>query len=861
MSSQAPKWPLRFLRWFCREDYLDEIEGDLIELFEKRAQKAPTKARWRFAWDVSRSFRPVNFKKLKVNMFSKGIVTHTVLTGFRQMRRNKVFTGINVMGLTLSLVAFFLIGLFVFDELSYDRFHSQYQSIYRVLKTDSLETEKWAYNPPAVAPSLKEDYPEVVDFTRVFFMTDAEVFYGTENLNLSKGFLVDPSFFTMFDFEVVAGTKGLLLTERSNIVISKKVADTYFSSSNPIGESLKFGDREFVVSGVVSVPENSHLDFDYVLDIKARFDEETLGIWRQSFLYSYIHVQPNADIAALQSKSWDQFWKYEKTNKGIKLLLQPLANIHLDPDVNGQFSMSGNRIYVNLFIAAGVILLVIAAINFVNLTIGRTIHRYREMGIRKVVGANRTIVHTHFFGETLIIVMLSFVLAAVVSSQLLPVFNAVTGKGFTISGLLSRLPVMKVTMLLILVPALITLLTAYFPSILVARKSSIQLMQKQGSSLPFKNFLGKASNVFQFAISIILIIGSVVVVRQLDFIQTKDLGWSKNNLVAFPVKSGMFESYKALKGELEQHSAIEGITWVSELPIDVRTGGSIKFEGMNPEKQYVAYYMNGDENLYEIFRLKPDTNFPFRELHDESKSNYVINTSLLKYLREEWGPEVSPIGKELDGGVIVGVVEDYHWQPLTHEIGPLLFGVDAKDNYGRPNWFVARIKDGQLMQGMESLEVSFAKVYPTMTFDYEFVDQKIEKMYKAEQNTSRLLTSFSILAVFISCLGLFGLASQSASSKLKMMSIRKIMGATPLQLFLHFVREFGLILGISIVVAIPASLYVSRQWLSSFAYRIDVNWAIVMVPLLLVCMIVIITLLLQFRVILLANPARTLRDE
>lgn len=857
---QPPKYSLRFLRWFCREDYIDEIEGDLIELFELRMAESPSKARRRFVWDVIKSFRVINFKKLKIIIMFKSMFYHTFKTGFRQMARNKLYTVINIAGLSISLVVFFLIGLYAYDEFSYDKFHPEYEKVYRVLKSDAEETDKWAYNPPALAPSLHETFPEVTNYARLFFMNYADSYYGEQNLAMTKGYVVDTSFFEMFQFPVVEGKKIGLLDERSNLVISKNIADTYFPNASPVGESIKISGREFVVSSVVAVPKNSHFDFDFAVNIRSMIREETLNTWPQSFLYSYIKADIR-DKKGFEQKISDHLHKNDPDMESVFLKAQPVADIHLDPNVNGQISVSGNGFYIKVFLGAGIIILLIACINFMNLILGRVGQRVKEVGVRKINGANRSTIVFQFMGEALLIVLISLIIASVSFTQLLSSLNVLTGKSYTLNFVLNTFPVHEIGIGSLLIIAFLTIASSIYPSIVISSIKPISMMRGWVSVKIGSISLSRVLNTFQFAISMILIIGSLIVLKQLNYLNDKPLGWDKDNLVAIQLKSGMFKQFEPFKNELLKNESVSHMSWASELPIDVRTGGAIEFEGMNPEKQYIAYYMNGGEDFYETLGLNALEGYPFREIKDESKKQYVINESLMKYLQEEWGPDVSPIGKILDEGVIVGVVENYHWQPLTREIAPILYGIEADDNYGSPGWFMVRLKDGQLKNGMTDLEKAYAKVYPDLTFNYEFVDEKVAALYHAEQNTSKVLNIFSGLAIFISCLGLFGLAYQAINNKLKSLSIRKVMGATPVQLFKTFARNFGVVLLIAMVIAIPAAYFLIEQWLSNFAYRIDIDIFSFIWSMIGVAAVVLFTLLLQFRKILVTNPASILRDE
>ncbi|MFY0685880.1 MAG: ABC transporter permease [Cyclobacteriaceae bacterium] len=835
------------------------MEGDLVELYELRLEKmGARKARWRFAWDVLKSFRIINFKRVKIFIMSQSLFKHTFKTGYRQIVRNKFFSAINIAGLGLSITAFLLISLFVYDEASFDTFHQDSERIYRVLKTDSLQTEPWAYNPPALGPSLVSEYPEISASIRVFYMQGADLKHAERTLPTSKGLAVDSTFFTFFDFPIVAGHKPTLLAQTRNIVISEQIADAYFPEVNPIGETVTIHESSFVIAGVVKVPVNSHLQFDWVFPLTARIAPEYLGIWKQSFLYTYVKAEHDVRLA---DKIWNQMSKHEPTNRGIKITLQPLSDIHLNPKVSGMMSVAGNKLYVQIFSIAGWLVLLIAAINYMNLNVGRATERVKEVGVRKVLGANRGLVAMHFIGEGLLLIGTAAFLGLFFAWQLLPMLNDLTGKSFDLISAWDIITPQRFILGTSLVISTLAILSALYPAILLSNiKPTILLKGWLGKRLG-SQFFGSAMTSFQFGTSTVLVICALIVMKQLNFLENKPLGWDKNNLVSLKLKAGMFDHYETFKDRLMHESSIDNVTWVSELPIDVRTGGVIEFEGMNPEKQYAAYYINGDENFYETFRLEAVEGIPFRAIHDESKKHYVINEALLNYLREEWGPDVNPIGKELDGGLIVGVVKNYHWQPMTKEIGPILYGIDASDSYGSANEFVVRVKDGQLTAGLKSIESIYLDIYPGFSFDYRFVDEQMAALYTAESNTSRLLISFSFLAIFISCLGMLGLAYQAINKQLKALSIRKVMGASSADLFLRFFKQFGVVFAVAIGLAIPFSIWLSNQWMSSFAYLTNIGWFTYIIGSVLVLTIVSLTILVQFRRALHVNPATILRDE
>ncbi len=859
MSRKPPYLPLKFLRWFCNEDRIEEIEGDLTEIHETRNYKSLKHSDFHFAWNVIRSFRPINIKKLKIFNMTRGLLKHTILTGYRHMNRNKLFTSINILGLSVSIVVALFIAVYVTDELSYDNFHSKRENIYRILKTDSLHTERWAYNPPALAPSLKSDYPDITEYTRVYFFRDTDIEKDDATITVDLGVSVDTAFFSIFDFPIAYGSKSSFFQTENDIVISERIASIFFENRDPVGETLMINNKAYIVRGVIKVPDNSHLSFDFVTSLHKRFNSTQLGIWRQSFLHTYVIGPDNPEYINL--KIQDQLSKYEPTNVGAKIVLQPLSSIHLDPAVFGQMKIGGNKTNVQIFIIAGIVLLVISIVNFMNLTMAKTLDRFKEVGIRKVIGSTTTTVYVHFLVESLIITGISMVVACCIFLLGLSFFNDISGKDLDGSHLITLFGRINSIVILILSWVGIAALASVYPCVNLAKKKSMGLIAGRGGNQPSRQFLSRGLSMVQFSIATILIGGTLIVNQQIQFILGKSLGWDRNNLVSIGLKPGMFEKFETFKAELSGRQSISNVTWVSELPVDVRTGGSITFEDMNPEKRYSAYYINGGEDMYETLKMESVSAYPFCEVHDDSKSNYVINEKLLEVMQEEWGKEVSPIGKELDGGVIVGVVKDFHWQPLVNEIGPILYGVNAKDPYGSPTQLIVRIKENQLDQGISDLESVYQDIFPAYGFDFKLVDDQVAAHYESEENTSLILKIFAVIGIFLSSLGLLGLAYQSAKYRMKEMGIRRVLGAKLLDLFYSFSKGYSMVILVSILVAFPLTYILGNNWLSSFAYRIDLNWLIFIEIAFLIALIVVSMLILQFQYVARAKPATILRDE
>lgn len=857
---QPPKIPLKFLRWFCKQEQIDEVEGDLIELFELRYSQSGKKANWLFVWDVLRSLRTTNVKKLKLLNMSNGILKNTLTTGIRQMSRNKTFTGINLAGLSLSLIAFFMIALFVFDEVNYDRFHTNYDHIYRVLKTDTLNTYKAGITPPALATKILSDYPEFQKFTRVYQIRQMDIKFQNAELSM-KGYIADSSFFEIFSFPSLAGQKTNILHDRNSVVLTKKTAELFFEGDQAVGKTISFNDKEFIVSAIVSnPPPNSHLQFDYILPMKGIWPEQVFDNWDQSFVTTYFLVETQ-DFDATNQKIGTLLMDNREAYVNTYVQLQPLSEIHLDPKVNFNLTPAGNSFYVQLFILGGIVILIIAGINFMNLNLARATHRVKEVGVRKLIGAQRRTIVKQFVGETLLLIFISLALAIASLFFLLPYFNVLSGKSFTITQLWHSIPKMNTLLIALAVVGNLSILAGLYPALVVSAVAPIHLIKGWVAQRMGNVSVGRILTTLQFAISMMLIICSIVALSQLQYMQTKNLGWDQNNLIQIPLRKGMFESFELFKNDLLLNNSIEEVTWVSELPVDVGTGGIITFEDMNPDKQYSAYYINAGLDFYNTFKIQTMEGYSYPTVINESKSNYVINEALLKVMQEEWGPDVSPIGKELDEGIIVGVVQDFHWQPMTKTIGPILYGLEAKDSYGRPGFMVIRIRDNQLMAGLDVVEKTHQTIFPNRTLHFDFVDDKLSALYQTESQTATLLSYFAGFTIFISCLGLLGLAYHAVSIRIKSLSIRKVLGANLVQLFLQFSREFVFVIALAATIAVPLAYWMMDEWLQSFAYHISMSWHHFLFTILGMFILVLAIVGIQFVKVASLNPARTLRDE
>jgi len=773
----------------------------------------------------------------------------------RNLSKNKLYSFINISGLAIGMTSAILILLWVQDELNYDKFHEKKNELYQVFMRDANDPNSrgGATVPFALAPILKQEFPEIIEFTRMQLRSyyescmlkyDNKVFYENGIL------LVDPSFFNMLSYRFIKGNPATALSNINSMVITKDIATKYFGDDEPLGKVLKFNNRaEFIVTGVIeNVPHNSEIQFDIAAPIQNLGEEKLTGwSWESS---SLLLLQKNISIPELQQKIAGTIEKHLPL-PGLKLvvMIHPLTQIHLhygDGDIR--------LIYV--FLSVAIFILVIACINYMNLTTARFNRRAKEVGLRKVVGAHRGALIRQFFNESISLSIIALLIAYVLVEILLSFFNNLTDKNLVFLSSSNYLLLFGLIGLAVIVGIMAGSYPAFFLS---SFQPAIVLrgLLKSSTKSPVQRTI---LVVTQFAIAIILIICTIVVYRQHDYMIHKKLGYNKDQIIFIPINQELKQKYVSFKNKLLQNPDIKNVTVASSLPNRIGNTNPIEWEGKTSEDIVFTKFAIVDREYIETFQMKLLEGRNFLKESKADFSNFIINkrAAELMHLPDPVNKQASFMGVN---GKIIGVIDDFHNRPLDQEINPLILTIHP-DHY---DYFLqaifVKINTNDMLGTLKSIENIAKEFAPDFPFEFNFLDETVDNYYRFVQRMGYLLQYFALLAIFISCLGLFALASFMSEQRTKEIGVRKTLGASVSGIVLLLSREFTKWVLLANLIAWPIAWIAMGKWLQNFAYRINIGWFTFLLAGTLALIIALITVSYQSIKAALANPVESLRYE
>ncbi len=775
----------------------------------------------------------------------------------RNLYKYKGYSFINIVGLTAGLTCSMLILMWVQHELSYDRFNKHAEDVYRVVENQFYaggEIFPVAVTPGPLASALKTEFPEIVQATRFNYRTltikkDEQVF--------SEGVaFADPEFFDIFTLPLVQGNLSTALSDPHSLVLTQEAAAKYFGDGDAVGQVLRINNQvDFRVTAVIeNVPDNSHLQFDILAPfVYMREMGSNLVTWRSNWCYTYVRLQKNTPHPQVDEKIVDLI-KKNNENSVTEIYLQPLTEIHLyssgkyTADIGGH----GDIQYVKIFSVIALFVLLIACINFMNLATARSERRAKEVGLRKVVGARRSQLINQFFGEAVFLSLIAFIAALILVKLLQPTFNDLSGKTL---GLGTLEPYLFLSFLAI---ALLTgIISGIYPSLFLSSFKPIETLKGGGSARRGGSLFRKTLVVLQFALSVIMIIGTLVVIRQMEFIRNKNLGLNKENL-GYVWMSGQFREKSAVaKQELLRNPNITAITRTSQLPTYVaRSSSGFGWPGKDPNDDVLMHLLSVDEDYVNAFAMEmAEGRFFSREFPADSQT-VVINQRAAEIMGLE-----NPVGQPLTAGqadyTIVGVVKDFHFKPVRTKIEPLLLFLSPTRYYA----MVMRTRPENISETIEFVERTYKNFNPDTPFFFNFLDEDYDRLYRAEQRAGKLSGYFAAIAILIASLGLYGLASYMAERRTKEIGVRKVLGASIPNLFLLLSKNFIVLAGIANLIAWPIAWFVMSGWLENYAYRTNLNAFVFIAAAALAVVIVLITVSYQAVRAARANPIDSLRYE
>ncbi|MBT1698824.1 ABC transporter permease [Fulvivirgaceae bacterium PWU4] len=793
------------------------------------------------------------------------MIKNYILISFRNLRKHFPYALINISGLGLGLATCLLLVTWITHELSYDRFHTKADRIYR----GSLEygfggrVSRIAVSPTALLPAMLT-LPEAETGVRVYNPSARNAFvvkYG-EKLFLENDFYAaDSTFFDVFTHELVQGDAGRALADPYTVVITESMARKYFGNEDAIGKTLLVNNvQDYTVTGVVKdVPSNSLLQFDFVASFHSMPPGRTEPSWWSANYQTFVVLQPNADLQALADKTNNIVKEAVGSDVSggnyVKYNFTPLTDLYLKSDFYGEPEVVSDIRYVYIFTAIAILVLVIACINYVNLSTARATDRAREVGVRKIVGALRNQLFVQFIGESLLITTFAFCFAYMLALLMLPLFNELTGKTFSAAILFEP----SFAALSIVALVAIAMASGAYPALAIASFKPVSVLKGNFRTSGRGIWLRKSLVVIQFGISVVLITGTLIIVRQLDFIQGKKLGYDRENTIILSLDAETNKAFESLSTELLRSGAAVHVGRGSESPVNILGGYSITTDdsqGINTTG------LVADEGYIPAMGIEiiAGRNFTKADLERAQKDTayvFILNESALTALYIDANDAIGmPVTIGERRGEIVGVVRDFHFASLHENIGPLAIFPEQQFN----KVFI-RMPQGDVAANLDKIRSICASVIPHRPFDFEFLDQQYSALYANEQRMGTVFIIFATLAIIIACLGLLGLVSFSAAQKTKEIGIRKVLGATAGSIVVLITKDFTKLVLIAIALGLPLAYWAMSQWLDDFAYKTDIGiWPTVIASS--ICITIALgTAGYQAIKAALVDPARTLRNE
>lgn len=798
-----------------------------------------------------------------------------IKTFWRNLARNKTFSFLNIIGLSAGLTCFALIALWVSDELSYDKFNTNYNRIFRLVSTakTATGTEQSAVTSAPMAKALKNDYPEIANTVRLRMREEIITHNGQQVLQPGI-LLTDPSFFDIFSYHVSRGNQATALNEPYSIILTNATAKKYFGDKNPIGQTLLLNMYDttgyaatYTVTGVMpDPPQNAHFAFTMLASFKtievARPDVLTVDGWGDASIYTYVLLREGVNHKTLSNKivqfydnhvgelsaSWRSIYFYN---------LQPLGDIHLRSKLQHEIAPTGSITQVSVFSAIAIFILLLAGINYTNLATARSVNRAKEVGVKKVLGAGRKQLMLQYLSESVLTTLLALVLSDIAAVVLKPAFYQLTGKD------LSLLSSPLLLVLLFVVTIILGVLSGIYPAIVLSAFQPVVTLKGAFKSSDKGIALRRTLVIFQFVITVVLITSILVIYLQMSFIKHKDLGYNKDALVFVRVNGNtdVVKGYEAFRNELERSSLISGITTSNSMIIGgLGQGGSETIDNKGNALQVNTARLRADTNFFQVYGINLVTGRNFTRVSaSDSILQFILNETAVKKIG--WINNNAAIGKPFrigdTKGVVVGVTRDFHFNSLEQSIEPLVIYPTG----GHFSRITLKADVGKADQLIAYTRKTWKKHFPSALFDYDFVSQQIKKQYQAEERFSQLFSYFALLSLLIACFGLYGLIAYTVFQKTKEIGIRKVLGATAGRIAVLLSSGLVKLVLLACIIAVPVAWYVMNKWLEDFAYRIELSWWMFAGAGALVLCVALLTVGVQSIKAATVNPIKNLRTE
>ncbi|MCF2501270.1 ABC transporter permease [Dyadobacter chenhuakuii] len=860
---QPPRWADKLLEWFIAPHLLEFVQGDLHEVFYKQVEtNGLSRARQGYISAVLHCLTPFFYKRKATSKYPNPSLTDMLQSYFttarRNLAKNKMYTAINVFGLALGMACALMIGLWVQDELSYNRFITDAENVFFV-RTNSTNRNTGEIGTGEVTPgplqdALSKDIPEVAAATKVNAWAELLVKVGEKSAK-EKGYYATNDFFGVFELPVLKGNPRTALAQTNQIVITEKMADKYFPNTEALGKTLQLNNEKFYVVGAVlkDLPDNSTLKFAWVVNWKEQ-EQPWQKTWGNSSFLTYVRLRQNTTQAQAEQSMKGIYKHYTDKDNTTVPILQPITDVYL----YGEYKMGkpvGGRIeYVRVFSVVAAFLLLIACINFMNLATARSATRAKEVGVRKVVGALRSSLIGQFLSESVLTSVLAVVLALAGVWLALPGFNQLFGKQLALN-----LASPAIWAGIIALTMLTGLLAGSYPALFLSALRPIAILK---GKIQFGNgpaLFRKILVTFQFSLSVFLIVGMLAVSKQMQYLRTKNLGLDRNNVIYLTLEGNFAkpENMEAFRQEVIRQPAVASATTTAMLPVNIQaTSGDLSWPGKDPSLETNVTAMTVGADFVKTMNIKLVDGRDFRAGSAADSSAYLINEATARLMGEK-----NPVGKEIKfwkgTGRVIGLMKDFHMISLHQAITPLVLTY-IPENSG---YLLVKTQTGKTEQALAELKNIAKRFNPDYPFDYHFLDDEYENLYRSEQQVNTLVNYFGVLAILISCLGLFGLAAFTAEQRTKEIGVRKVLGASSANIVGLLSSDFLKLILIALILASPLAWWALSSWLGTFAYHTGLSWWIFAISGVVTTSIALLTVSSQAIKAAWLNPVSALRTE
>jgi putative ABC transport system permease protein len=789
------------------------------------------------------------------------MLKNLIKTAIRHIVKHFGYSILNILGLTLGITSALFLIIYVADEVSYDRYHEKADRIYRVSSKITEPDDQFTWNVAQIpfGPQVVQDYPEVQSFVRFINMPRALYKYEDKEFNEENFFYVDSTLFDIFTYEVVKGEVKSALLEPNKIILTERIAARYFGSTDPIGKTLTAGTNTYEVTGVIKdVPSNSHFRFEAVASRNNL--PKQLGSWGNFGVFTYLLFPENSEVKAFETKMQEMYTAYMKTifeplNISIVYILEPITRIHLYSTNAGEPEPTGSITYVYIFAIVALFLVLIAAMNYMNLATARSARRAREVGLRKVVGSRRGPLVLQFLSESIVFTIISLIISVVLLIILLPKFNLLAGKSFDLHVIYS--PVVLLSLLGVIL--VVGILGGSYPAFFLSRFSPVTVLKGEITHGSAGSMFRKVLVVIQFIVSVIMIICTLVVFRQLNYLKTMDQGFDQRNVLSLELNRAMVQKYPVLKQNLLENPNIKYVSSTNtavgqgsgKLVFNVETDQGMSQRGIN--------FAIVDHDFIKALGIKVIEGRDFQQdMPSDTLTGVVVNETFVK--RMGW---TAPIGKKIEsyGGNfitarVIGIIHDYHQTGMYNEIESLLLAYRTRNNV-----IYIKLSGNETQPTLNFIESKWKEVFPGQPFNYTYLTESLNNQFEADENRGLIFSLFTILAILIACLGLFGLASYMVEQRTKEIGIRKVFGANERIIMRLIAKDFLILVTIGIAIAVPVAYYFMNNWLQNYVYKTKIGVPLFLIAALLTILITFITISYKAYQAAVMNPARSLKTE